>query len=70
MPSNLARTKSARITLRTSTEGKALIEYAAAMAGTTVSSFILQNACNVASRIVAVEAAQFKPSPVRIKNIL
>ena len=63
MPSNLARTKSARITLRTSTEGKALIESAAAMAGTTVSSFILQNACDAASRIVADDAVQLEPPP-------
>ena len=44
---------SARISLRTSPEAKALIERAAALMGTTVSSFMLQNAYEAASRLVA-----------------
>lgn len=46
-------TESARICLRTSPEAKALIERAAAMMGTTVSGFMLQNAYEAARRIVA-----------------
>lgn len=45
--------ESARINLRTSPEAKALIERAAAMMGSTVSSFMLQNAYEAARRIVA-----------------
>ncbi len=44
--------ESARINLRTSAEAKALIERAAALMGTTVSSFMLQNAYEAARRIV------------------
>jgi uncharacterized protein (DUF1778 family) len=44
---------SARINLRTSPEAKALIERAAAIMGSTVSSFMLQNAYDAARRIVA-----------------
>ncbi len=51
-PSNPA-VDSARISLRTSPEAKALIERAAALMGTTVSSFMLQNAYEAASRLVA-----------------
>lgn len=47
------RTDSARINLRTSPEAKALIERAAAIMGSTVSGFMLQNAYEAASRIVA-----------------
>lgn len=43
----------ARINLRTSPEAKALIERAAALMGTTVSSFMLQNAYDAARRLVA-----------------
>jgi len=43
---------SARINLRTSHEAKALIERAAALMGTTVSSFMLQNAYEAARRVV------------------
>lgn len=43
----------ARINLRTSPEAKALIERAAALMGTTVSSFMLQNAYEAARRLVA-----------------
>lgn len=43
---------SARINLRTSPEAKALIERAAAIMGSTVSGFMLQNAYEAASRIV------------------
>lgn len=50
---NSATTDSARINLRTSTEAKALIERAAALMGTTVSGFMLQNAYEAARRIVA-----------------
>ena len=46
-------TESARINLRTSPEAKALIERAAAIMGSTVSSFMLQNAYEAARRIVA-----------------
>jgi len=48
-----ATTESARINLRTSPEAKALIERAAALMGTTVSSFMLQNAYEAARRVVA-----------------
>lgn len=44
---------SARINLRTSPEAKALIERAAAIMGSTVSSFMLKNAYDAARRIVA-----------------
>ena len=53
MPSSLPRTESARINLRTSPEAKALIERAAAIMGSTVSSFMLQNAYEAALRLVA-----------------
>ncbi len=46
-------TESARINLRTSPEAKALIERAAAIMGSTVSSFMLQNAYEAARRLVA-----------------
>jgi uncharacterized protein (DUF1778 family) len=46
-------TESARINLRTSPEAKALIERAAALMGTTVSAFMLQNAYEAARRVVA-----------------
>lgn len=45
--------ESARINLRTSTEAKAMIERAASLMGTTVSSFMLQNAFEAARRIVS-----------------
>lgn len=48
-----ATAESARINLRTSPEAKALIERAAALMGTTVSGFMLQNAYEAARRIVA-----------------
>ena len=47
------RSESARINLRTSPEAKALIERAAALMGTTVSSFMLQNAYESARQVVA-----------------
>ena len=53
MSSSLPRTESARINLRTSPEAKALIERAAAIMGSTVSSFMLQNAYEAALRLVA-----------------
>lgn len=53
MSSNTPPTESARINLRTSPEAKALIERAAAIMGSTVSSFMLQNAYEAASRVVA-----------------
>jgi uncharacterized protein (DUF1778 family) len=49
LPSN----ESARINLRTSAEAKAMIERAATLMGTTVSSFMLQNAFEAARRIVS-----------------
>lgn len=45
--------ESARINLRTSADAKALIERAAALMGTTVSSFMLQNAYEAARRVVS-----------------
>lgn len=48
-----AAIESTRINLRTSPEAKALIERAAALMGTTVSSFMLQNAYEAARRIVS-----------------
>lgn len=53
MPSATSRTESARINLRTSPEAKALIERAAALMGSTVSGFMLQNAYEAALRLVA-----------------
>jgi uncharacterized protein (DUF1778 family) len=53
MPAVLSYKDSARINLRTSPEAKALIERAAAIMGSTVSGFMLQNAYEAASRIVA-----------------
>jgi uncharacterized protein (DUF1778 family) len=50
MPSTV---ESARINLRTSPEAKALIERAAALMGTTVSGFMLQNAYAAARQVVA-----------------
>lgn len=44
---------SARINLRTSFEAKALIERAAALMGTTVSAFMLQNAYDAARQVVS-----------------
>ena len=45
--------ESARINLRTSPGAKALIERAAALMGTTVSGFMLQNAYEAAQRVVS-----------------
>ena len=53
MPAVSQPTESARINLRTSPEAKALIERAAAIMGSTVSSFMLQNAYEAARRIVS-----------------
>ena len=53
MPSTIPHIQSARINLRTSPQAKMLIERAAAIMGATVSSFMLQNACEAARRIVA-----------------
>ncbi len=53
MPASTTPTDSARINLRTSPEAKALIERAAAIMGSTVSSFMLQNAYEAARRLVA-----------------
>ena len=53
MPPTTPQTESARINLRTSPQAKALIERAAAIMGSTVSSFMLQNAYEAARRIVA-----------------
>ena len=52
MPAASPKTESARINLRTSPQAKALIERAAAIMGSTVSSFMLQNAYEAASRVV------------------
>ena len=53
MPSLPDSPESDRINLRTSPEAKALIKRAAALMGTTVSSFMLQNAYEAAQRLVA-----------------
>lgn len=53
MPSSHPHTESARINLRTSPQAKALIERAAAIMGSTVSGFMLQNAYEAALRLVA-----------------
>ncbi len=45
-------TEFARINLRASPEAKALIERAAALTGTSLSSFMLQNAYEAAQRLV------------------
>ena len=45
-------TDSARINLRTSPEAKMMIERAATLMGTTVSSFMLQHAYEAAHRVV------------------
>ena len=45
--------ETARISLRTSREAKALIERAATLMGTTVSGFMLQSAYEAAQRAVA-----------------
>ncbi len=44
--------ESARINLRTSQEAKSLIERAAALMGTTVSAFMLQNSYEAAQRVL------------------
>jgi uncharacterized protein (DUF1778 family) len=46
-------TDTARINLRTSPEAKLMIERAAALMGTTVSSFMLQHAYEAARRVVS-----------------
>jgi uncharacterized protein (DUF1778 family) len=53
MPTATHTPESARINLRTSPEAKALIERAAALMGTTVSGFMLQNAYEAARRVVS-----------------
>jgi uncharacterized protein (DUF1778 family) len=52
MPTASPTAGSARINLRTSPEAKALIERAAAIMGSTVSGFMLQNAYEAAHRVV------------------
>lgn len=49
MPAN----DSSRINLRASSEAKAMIERAAALMGTTVSAFMIQNAYEAAQKLVA-----------------
>lgn len=49
------RIESSRINLRASPEAKALIERAAAIMGSTVSGFMLQNAYDAARKIVVDE---------------
>ncbi len=53
MSTTTAQGESVRINLRTSPEAKALIERAAAIMGSTVSGFMLQNAYEAARRLVA-----------------
>lgn len=53
MPAAATSSESARINLRTSPEVKELIERAAAMTGSTVSSFMLQSSSDVARRVLA-----------------
>lgn len=52
-PSSSNDTESARINLRVSPSAKALIERAAAIMGSTVSGFMLQNIYETAARVVA-----------------
>jgi len=52
-PSTPSTADAARINLRTSPEVKALIERAAALMGTTVSSFISQTMYETSQRVVA-----------------
>lgn len=52
MPSTITN-EFARINLRTSAEAKEMIERAATLMGTTVSSFMLQNAYESARRVVS-----------------
>jgi uncharacterized protein (DUF1778 family) len=52
MPTTFA-SEQARINLRTSADAKAVIERAAALMGTTVSSFMLQNAYEAACRVIS-----------------
>jgi uncharacterized protein (DUF1778 family) len=52
MSASLAN-ESSRINLRTSADTKAMIERAAALMGTTVSGFMLQNAYEAARRVVS-----------------
>lgn len=53
MPTSIPPTGSARISMRSSPDAKALIERAAAITGRTVSSFILQHGHEAAQRIVS-----------------
>lgn len=53
MPTSTHTNESTRINLRTSIEAKEMIERAAALMGTTVSAFMLQNAFEAARRIVS-----------------
>lgn len=57
MPNAISPTQSVRINLRTSAEAKALIERAAAIMGSTVSGFMLQNGYEAAHRLVAAQEA-------------
>jgi len=52
MPNAASRTESTRINLRTSPQAKALIERAAALTGSTVSSFISLTMFEASTRIV------------------
>jgi len=49
----MSTTDPARINIRTTLEAKAMIERAAALMGTTVSAFMIQNAYEAAQRLVA-----------------
>jgi uncharacterized protein (DUF1778 family) len=51
--SAITTNESSRINLRTSVDAKAMIERAAALMGTTVSGFMLQNAYEAARRVVS-----------------
>lgn len=51
--SSIVNNESARINLRTSADAKSMIERAATLMGTTVSSFMLQNAYEAARRVVS-----------------
>lgn len=49
----MSSTDPVRINIRTTPEAKAMIERAAALMGTTVSAFMIQNAYEAAQRLVA-----------------
>ena len=68
--STLTPTESARINLRTSPEAKALIERAAAIMGSTVSSYMLQNAYEAAARSIKALASALVRRLMRTDSVV